>query len=808
MPRAPGESAAGDIVAESVATLKERLEKELGSWEKLWEYYKGLKDEFNISKENQQGVGLLLDKFQEDLDKLGSTHAAVVNAEAQGRQNRSDIDALTLRVQRVESNIEVLSSTEPHKNNQVPSSTGPQLPPAPQSQGLPSNQERIEDLQRDEIMRRALNDHMRQVDQARQDGSQRPAPQFSSSYVGPGVTGPNPTAQGQPQGSGIPAMNPLMRGLEAQSHHSGPLNQLGNGQQPTATQSLVTTSNVLTEVPNMSGPTVGERAVLGMFCPGLKPHRTMVHAFTKVVDYRAHRLSNTEAVVTPKQAEKLGKAKKSISQTTVSAMFTGEDPIDLLGFLRRMVGSFNMSNVSEGEAALMLPWHLGDTPRRVVEQQQEEARRQPVPYAATWPYLVHALITRFLDDQTLREAYDAVASARQKEGEDEDSYCDRLQTAASACHNVFSDEEVVQYFIQGLQPVIRGPVSEKLRERSELEQRDIATARRLAVTEGKTHRLRLEEFAAKTQSVTKTVRTRVTAGKTTPIMTIGNQGSTAPGPAHSANPLGQLGDQAQWTNQSELVAPPQLVPFKVGTGDSFNTIVTHMNRGVPPTTYRDLNLGDPETVVRNLFPVLSVAGITAPSSTTTSGTSTPSSVEDLMKTLSSQTLEGRPVNRQVEQVPVITAEQLQHALSIIPTDYWSLNCWTCRESGHTTFTCPYLTWAQRLYFAYRYYLHQIEAKPQLSQYYADRERTRQTGGNQGQRPRSPGRQGGQQYQGPPQRQGGGPQPNNQPWLRPNSPGRNRPQRRVNFIQKTDEGATDKEAPGSSSSDSSESAENG
>ncbi|MEM8906991.1 MAG: hypothetical protein AAGD05_04020, partial [Bacteroidota bacterium] len=85
-----------------------------------------------------------------------------------------------------------------------------------------------------------------------------------------------------------------------------------------------------------------------------------------------------------------------------------------------------------------------------------EAGRQATPYARTWPYLVHALLTRFLDDHTLREAHDAVATARQLPKELEDDFCDRVQKAASACHNVFRDEEVVQYFIQGLLPVIRG----------------------------------------------------------------------------------------------------------------------------------------------------------------------------------------------------------------------------------------------------------------------------------------------------------------------------------------------------------------
>lgn len=53
---------------------------------------------------------------------------------------------------------------------------------------------------------------------------------------------------------------------------------------------------------------------------------------------------------------------------------------------------------------------------------------------------------------------------------------------------------------------------------------------------------------------------------------------------------------------------------------------------------------------------------------------------------------------------------------MIPADYWNLNCWTFRQDGHSIFSCPYLTAEQRLYFAYKYYLHQVKANPQVAKY--------------------------------------------------------------------------------------------
>ena len=57
-----------------------------------------------------------------------------------------------------------------------------------------------------------------------------------------------------------------------------------------------------------------------------------------------------------------------------------------------------------------------------------------------------------------------------------------------------------------------------------------------------------------------------------------------------------------------------------------------------------------------------------------------------------------------------------------PQDYWALNCWSCREEGHTTFTCKYLTPSQRIYFAYAYYPHQIQGNPAMRKWYNQRAR--------------------------------------------------------------------------------------
>lgn len=91
--------------------------------------------------------------------------------------------------------------------------------------------------------------------------------------------------------------------------------------------------------------------------------------------------------------------------------------------------------------------------------------------------------------------------------------------------------------------------------------------------------------------------------------------------------------------------------------------------------------------------------------------------EATKKTLDGYNLDGRNILRPTEEIPDLTREQIGQAMAVIPADYWQLNCWSCRSSGHSTFTCPKLTIKQRIYFAYCYYLHQARSNPILKEWF-------------------------------------------------------------------------------------------
>ena len=78
----------------------------------------------------------------------------------------------------------------------------------------------------------------------------------------------------------------------------------------------------------------------------------------------------------------------------------------------------------------------------------------------SWPGLFNQFIKRYPTDDVLGEAFDAVASARQLPHETENTFADRLESAAFRCTAVFSEQALAHCFVPGLSTAIRAAVAE------------------------------------------------------------------------------------------------------------------------------------------------------------------------------------------------------------------------------------------------------------------------------------------------------------------------------------------------------------
>ena len=471
---------------------------------------------------------------------------------------------------------------------------------------------------------------------------------------------------------------------------------------PQATRSLQTACDLQMPVPPMTqaGTRFDVSDTPGPYCPGLLPLTTLLAPFAEVISYRSYRLRNTWGDVTLAENGNITRIKRRFDDLYPGfAPFDGSTPIRLLEFLTTLRDGFNSLEASEEVAALLLTYYLeGSAKTLYASQHSSGVRSEAGAPAGTWSYLIHEFIKRYLTDDVLQTAYEQVTDARQKANEDENAFADRVAKAARDCCNVFRDRELVNYFIRGLLPATRDAVTERVRNLTPNEQgvnlfvskvTDITVARRIATAEGNKFRARV----------------KVT---TTP----------APKKAMSRSSTLFMGEPEVSPNPSPFRRDPDLPQLFAG----------------PDQYWTDLRARDPEhahTIACQLESLLFADVGDGKTKVPMSPTNTEESFADPV------------LQRPYSPPPELTKEQIEKARLVIPTDYWGLSCWTCRDNGHTTFTCGHLTPSQRLYFAYCYYVYQCKTNPHMAEWYKQRRAARDKGdySNVPQPPRSPGRPG-------------------------------------------------------------------
>ena len=96
----------------------------------------------------------------------------------------------------------------------------------------------------------------------------------------------------------------------------------------------------------------------------------------------------------------------------------------------------------------------------------------------TWPFVVHALLDKFVTRDLLCDERKVVTDAGQKENENVKEYARRLEEAADWCCHVFSQTELVHRFVLGLHPSTRALVHIQLGD--DTDKADFVTVQRLA----------------------------------------------------------------------------------------------------------------------------------------------------------------------------------------------------------------------------------------------------------------------------------------------------------------------------------------
>ena len=228
---------------------------------------------------------------------------------------------------------------------------------------------------------------------------------------------------------------------------------------------LVTTAaspDYIIDLPSLERPA----PTLGPYAPGLHPLKTMVKGFSTLVDYRAYRLRNTSAEMTPAEVRKLSETRKRIDTRYPNLYrYSGDDGIASLSFLTDMVDAMNSFGASEGAAVHLLGHYLTGQAKALYESHVRPGKVTAADrLRATWPFVIHDLLDRFIDDDLLVDEMKTITYAQQKDTEVVDEYAARIENAADRCRHVFTQQKLVHNFILGLSPDIRALVQVSLGE--------------------------------------------------------------------------------------------------------------------------------------------------------------------------------------------------------------------------------------------------------------------------------------------------------------------------------------------------------
>jgi hypothetical protein len=146
-----------------------------------------------------------------------------------------------------------------------------------------------------------------------------------------------------------------------------------------------------------------------------------------------------------------------------SYSFGGEIPLKVLDVLSTVKEAMDLNHVSEGVAAIILPYLLtGEAKDGVIAMWKSSSPKVPkYPAAVAW------LLESYATDAAIDAAADKFLTAKQQAGKGEDAFATRLRRYAAEAGNVYKEDSLVSRYLSGLAPytanTIRGHVSPRMR---------------------------------------------------------------------------------------------------------------------------------------------------------------------------------------------------------------------------------------------------------------------------------------------------------------------------------------------------------
>jgi hypothetical protein len=142
--------------------------------------------------------------------------------------------------------------------------------------------------------------------------------------------------------------------------------------------------------------------------------------------------------------------------------FSGSPEIKVLDFLRSFKIAADVSRLSEGAAALVLPNFPSGRAKTGVVTHLKQIPESILEYPAAVQWLLHSYAT----EAVITHAFDRVNQAKQRPNEDEREFADRLGSYAADAGSVFAERQLIAAYLSGLSAYVsatlRGRINPRL----------------------------------------------------------------------------------------------------------------------------------------------------------------------------------------------------------------------------------------------------------------------------------------------------------------------------------------------------------
>ena len=183
--------------------------------------------------------------------------------------------------------------------------------------------------------------------------------------------------------------------------------------------------------------------------------------------------------------------------------FSGEDGVLVLDFLAVLVQEFDTQEMNEGQAICLLPEFLSGIALRQYTSVSQTAGSHHGKISV-WPEAVQWLLRSFATDEAIRQAVLALREVQQRPSEDEMDFYIRLTDASNRCGNVYSMDDQLTMFIEGLHASIKPMVSQYRQDN-----RDVSFLRLVNYAKAQGSASRAKEKKTKTVTIQTPVTLRV-----------------------------------------------------------------------------------------------------------------------------------------------------------------------------------------------------------------------------------------------------------------------------------------------------------